>query len=82
MTELSEVQIETLRNLSRKRAGFQTGWVSIAAAQGLTERGLAVRSRSGWEITEAGQAELDRHGGTPDAEFGSVQRLAWPANHD
>lgn len=58
MTELSPAQLDTLRNLSRKRDGFETGWVSIAAAQGLTELGLAVRTRSGWEITTAGRDAL------------------------
>lgn len=82
MMKLSSAQIDTLRNLSRKRAGFTTGWVSIAAAQGLTELGLAIRNRSGWEITASGQAALDRQAGASRARSGSVQTLAWPAGRE
>ena len=58
---LSPGQLDTLRNLSRKKAGAAVGWVAIAEARELTERGLAARNRSGWEITPDGEATLQRH---------------------
>jgi hypothetical protein len=55
---LTEGQLAALRNLSDKKDGDLVGWISIAEARGLTELGLAVRVRSGWEITAAGLAAL------------------------
>ena len=57
---LSHDQLEALRNLSRKKAGFEVGWVAIAPACELTELGLAARDRSGWRITAEGEAALQR----------------------
>ena len=56
---LTDTQLEALRNLAHKRGGELVGWISIPDAQGLTELGLAVRTRSGWEITEAGLHALN-----------------------
>jgi len=58
VTPLSPAQVDALSNLSRKKAGDDVGWVAIAQARELTELGLALRNRSGWEITEAGEAAL------------------------
>lgn len=55
---LSEGQLTALRNLSLKRAGKPVDFINIADARALTELGLAVRSREGWEITAAGEAAL------------------------
>ncbi len=55
---LSEARVAALRNLSRKQAGHEVGWIAITEAQGLTDLGFAERSRSGWQITESGQAAL------------------------
>ena len=61
MTPLSPAQFDALSNLARKKAGDAVGWVAIAQARELTDLGLAQRTRSGWEITEAGEAMLDEH---------------------
>jgi hypothetical protein len=55
---LTDSQFDALRNLSRKKAGLEVGWIVIAAARALTELGLAVRNRSGWQITAAGASAL------------------------
>ena len=59
---LTPAQFETLCNLARKKAGAVVGWVAIAPARELTDLGLAARNRSGWQITAAGEAALDRRG--------------------
>ena len=56
---LSPLQVEALRNLSRKKTGATVGWMAIAPARELTALGLAVRSRCGWQITSAGEAALN-----------------------
>jgi len=58
---LSPAQFDALSNLARKKAGDDVGWVAIAQARELTDLGLAVRTRSGWEITDAGEAALSEH---------------------
>jgi hypothetical protein len=58
VTALSPAQIDALSNLARKKAGDDVGWVAIAQARELTDLGLAVRTRSGWEITDAGETAL------------------------
>ena len=58
--KLSDSQLDALRNLSRKKAGADVGWIAIAEARGLTDLGFAIRSASGWEITAAGAARLDQ----------------------
>lgn len=60
--KLSESQLDALRNLSRKKAGADVGWIAIAAARALTDLGLAARDRSGWLITAAGEAVLGKQG--------------------
>lgn len=55
---LTEGQMIALRNLSLKRSGQPVDFINIADARALTELGLAVRSREGWEITRDGQALL------------------------
>jgi hypothetical protein len=64
---LSDSQLEALRNLSRKKAGADVGWIAIAEARDLTDLGLAVRKPSGWEITAAGAARLDQEHPARDA---------------
>ena len=56
---LSQEQLDTLWNLSRKKSGATIGWVAIGPARALTELGLAARSRCGWEITPDGEAALE-----------------------
>jgi hypothetical protein len=58
---LSAAQFEALSNLARKKAGDEVGWVAIAEARELTDMGFALRTRSGWEITDAGEAALREH---------------------
>lgn len=55
---LSEGQLTALRNLSVKRAGKPVDFINIADARALTEMGLAIRSREGWEITSEGETLL------------------------
>jgi hypothetical protein len=56
--ELSEGQRHALRNLARKRDGDEVPFINIADARALTELGLAVRTREGWDITPEGGARL------------------------
>lgn len=70
---LTDGQLEALRNLSHKKDGDLVGWISIAEARGLTELGLAVRTRSGWEITAAGLAALSSEP-PPEEPQGDVVR--------
>lgn len=66
---LSDGQLSALKNLSLKSEGALTAFVNIADARQLTELGLAVRSRQGWDITAAGIAWLKRvDGGEPRGE--------------
>jgi hypothetical protein len=55
---LTDGQLDALRNLARKKAGAEVGWIVISDARDLTEIGLAARCQSGWEITEAGVSML------------------------
>jgi hypothetical protein len=57
--KLSDDQLDALRNLSAKANGGVVGWISIAAARGLTDLGFADRTQCGWRITPAGAAALD-----------------------
>ena len=58
---LTPGQMDALRNLARKKAGSQVGWIVIADALGLTTLGFAARNRSGWQITAAGESLLAHH---------------------
>jgi len=58
MIHLTEVEISSLKNMAQKRNGAVTQFLNIASAQRLTELGLAVRTRQGWDITDAGMARL------------------------
>ena len=66
MDDLSPGQLDALRNLASKGAGNETAFVNIADARALTELGLAMRSRQGWDITPAGAAYLARFEDDPD----------------
>jgi hypothetical protein len=57
---LTDGELSALRNLAEKQQGTVTAFLNIADAQRLTELGLAVRSRQGWDITPAGAALLAR----------------------
>jgi hypothetical protein len=58
MDSLTEGELHALRNLADKQTGNATAFVNIADARRLTEFGLAIRSRQGWDITPAGTAHL------------------------
>jgi hypothetical protein len=58
MMALSEGQLTALRNLASKQAGKPVDFINIADARALTELGLAIRSREGWDITPAGGEAL------------------------
>jgi hypothetical protein len=51
---LSSGQVAALNNLERKHAGQDVDFINIADARSLTDLGLAIRTREGWEITDAG----------------------------
>jgi hypothetical protein len=57
---LSAGQLAALQNLSRKKAGAEVNWISIADARALTDLGLAERSREGWAITDEGVKVLTK----------------------
>lgn len=65
MDTLTSAQVEALRNLGRKKSGEPVGFINIADARTLTELGLAVRSREGWDITPEGGAYLARRSAPP-----------------
>jgi hypothetical protein len=74
---LSDGQLKALRNLSGKKDGAVVGWISIAAARGLTDLGFAARNQSGWQITRAGAAALDL--ATPRSNAGgTIVQLRFP----
>lgn len=52
---LTEGQLVALANLHAKSAGQPVDWINIGDARALTELGLAMRTREGWIITEAGR---------------------------
>jgi hypothetical protein len=58
MDDLTGGQLQTLRDLARKKAGEPVRFVNIADARALTDLGLAQRSREGWDITPAGAERL------------------------
>jgi hypothetical protein len=58
IVSLTDGQLHALRNLGDKHAGNLTAFVNIADARHLTELGLAIRTRQGWDITDAGLARL------------------------
>ena len=62
MVELSETQVVALRNLSRKQAGEEVDWISIADARALTDLGLAERNPGGWNISAEGAALIEELG--------------------
>jgi hypothetical protein len=76
--QLSQSQLDALRNLSRKKAGVDVGWIAIAAARALTDLGLAARERSGWQITTAGEVLLDKLDKQGDAPATPAQFLQFP----
>jgi hypothetical protein len=59
---LSAGQLGALRDLRFKKKGGEVDWINIADARGLTELGLAERTRQGWIITSAGEAALQTLG--------------------
>ena len=77
---LSDGQLGALRNLSAKRAGAVVGWISISDARGLTDLGLAMRNRSGWQITDAGAAALEQVCEPPGPHDTVVRYAFKPAN--
>jgi hypothetical protein len=73
--DLTDEQLKALQNLADKRAGKVTAFVNIADARLLTERGLAIRSRQGWDITAAGLARLAIADGSSHDRGSSVTDL-------
>jgi len=73
---LDEGQRTALRNLAMKKAGKDVDWITIADARTLTDLGLAERNRSGWRITDKGEAVLNE----ADAETPSATVLPGPGS--
>jgi hypothetical protein len=65
MVDLTDVQLNALENLARKKTGAEAPFINIGAARALTDLGLAERSREGWDITPEGSAVLARRAGPP-----------------
>ncbi|HEY2749861.1 hypothetical protein [Phenylobacterium sp.] len=65
MVDLTDVQLNALENLARKKTGAEAPFINIGAARTLTDLGLAERSREGWDITPEGSALLARRAGPP-----------------
>lgn len=63
--KLTDLELHTLEQLARKKAGETVAFVKIAAARTLCDLGLAVRSQEGWDITAMGSAELARRAPPP-----------------
>jgi hypothetical protein len=78
--DLSESELVALRNLSQKRLGQEVAWISISDARALTELGLAMRNRGGWEITDLGEAALLAVGNAagPEAKPDNVSTMTPP----
>ena len=65
MAELTDAQLNALRNLALKKSGAEAPFINIGAARALTELGFAERSREGWDITPEGAALLARRSPPP-----------------
>ena len=77
---LTDSQLDALRNLSRKKAGLDVGWIVIADARELTELGFATRTRSGWQITPAGESLLTHQDLSAEPQpAGQLVSGGWPA---
>ncbi len=79
---LTDGQLQALRNLAAKRSGNIAAFVNIADARILTELGLAIRSRQGWDITAAGIACLEVDDGPGSCDGASVTDLFGAPSHD
>ena len=69
---LPDRQRLALRNLARKNAGEEVGWINIADAIALAEAGLCRRTAEGWKITSDGQALLADDPDAPSPESSDV----------
>jgi hypothetical protein len=59
MTALSLNELCALHNLAGEHAGEHADWITIADGRALTALGLARSTRSGWEITDEGEALVE-----------------------
>ena len=53
--ELTPGERIALENLTRKAIGEDLGWINIANARALAERGLCARDRQGWRVSDEGK---------------------------
>jgi hypothetical protein len=74
----SKQELATLKNLARKKAGEEVGWINIADARALTELGLAQRNRAGWEITAEGSALVEGKPAASGSGDAGGNVVAWP----
>ncbi len=81
MTPLSDGERAALKNLAVKHSGQEVGWIAIADARALTDRGLAERVGSGWQITESGMAAFKALAADPADPDGESHQLINLADH-
>lgn len=75
MTNLSDAHLDALANLQRKARGRQVYWINIADARALVDFGLALKTRQGWALTPAGEAQLAQGSQRPLNGATSVTQL-------
>lgn len=63
--QLTPGERSALENLSRKAKGEEVGWINIADARELADKGLCERDRQGWRINPQGLAWLHTAGAAP-----------------
>ena len=63
--ELTPGERTALENLARKATGEDVGWINIADARALAEKGLCDRDRQGWHINADGLSWLQSAPASP-----------------
>jgi len=66
MDHLTDAELNALQHLAEKKAGAEVPFINIAAARALSDRGFAMRSAEGWDITPEGSAVLARRAAPPE----------------
>lgn len=77
--ELTAGERQALENLSKKSLGEDVGWINIADARALADKGLALRDRQGWRISPQGATWLAAAPAKPVATTSDAPRLLHPA---
>ena len=64
--ELTPGERVALENLARKAKGEDVGWINIADARALAEKGLCARDRQGWRISDEGKRVVGETASEPN----------------